>query len=626
VLVVIGLFARRRSVLVVAFAVSALAIARADGFDAQLYQATTSSSGYVSQDGANVLPSGVLDVGATLDFAHDPLVLRDASTGEQLMDGGVVANRLGLTITSGFGLTKWLEVGLAVPVVLAQNGDLGLITNDQLATTTLGDIRGFAKARIFHRDRVAIAGALDVTVPSGNAESFTGGNTASARPRLIAGWQDERWSAALNVGFRFRGESRVVNVVVDDELTTGAGAAFALVPERVWLIGEAYVAIGVFGDAHAVPAEVLIGARAKLSRSWQGQLALGEGLGRGYGTPAFQSIAAMSYSAALIDESKPRPVAPRDTDRDGLVDSVDKCPTEPEDKDGFEDTDGCPELDNDGDGIVDATDRCPLEPEDKDGFQDDDGCPDADNDADGIADAKDSCPLEPEDKDNFKDDDGCPDPDNDGDGIPDTKDACPNDPETKNGYDDDNGCPDELPDKLMKFVGVLVGVNFKVGSATLLGTSSKALDAAVAVLVEFPDLKLEIQGHTDDQALRKNSQFADNEALAKARAEAVESYLIVNGIAADRLRANGYGASRPLVDPAGLKGAKLRAARAKNRRVQLEIIVAPLPIVAPPPTATPPTATPPTATPPTATPPTATLPTATPPTATPPTATSPRSD
>ncbi|HEY0253868.1 MAG TPA: outer membrane beta-barrel protein, partial [Kofleriaceae bacterium] len=84
-----------------------------------------------------------------------------------------------------------------------------------------------------------------------------------------------------------------------------------------------------------------------------------------------------------------------------------------------------PPLDTDGDGIPDATDKCPKEPEDKDGFQDEDGCPDPDNDGDGIPDATDKCPLEAEDKDNFQDDDGCPDPDNDDDGIPDAADKCP---------------------------------------------------------------------------------------------------------------------------------------------------------------------------------------------------------
>jgi hypothetical protein len=99
-------------------------------------------------------------------------------------------------------------------------------------------------------------------------------------------------------------------------------------------------------------------------------------------------------------------------------------------------------VDSDHDGVSDDLDRCPTQPEDKDGFQDADGCPDPDNDGDGIPDAQDKCPNEPEDKDGFQDADGCPDPDNDSDGIPDLRDRCPNEPETINGFEDEDGCPD----------------------------------------------------------------------------------------------------------------------------------------------------------------------------------------
>jgi hypothetical protein len=67
---------------------------------------------------------------------------------------------------------------------------------------------------------------------------------------------------------------------------------------------------------------------------------------------------------------------PTDADHDGIVDSLDKCVNEPEDRDGFADDDGCPDADNDNDGIADAADKCPLQPETKNNFVDDDGCPD----------------------------------------------------------------------------------------------------------------------------------------------------------------------------------------------------------------------------------------------------------
>jgi OOP family OmpA-OmpF porin len=230
--------------------------------------------------------------------------------------------------------------------------------------------------------------------------------------------------------------------------------------------------------------------------------------------------------------------------------------------------------DPDKDGVLGAADKCPNEAEDKDGFQDDDGCPDADNDADGIADAADKCATEPEDKDNFQDDDGCPDPDNDNDGVADAADKCADQPETKNGFEDEDGCPDELPAKLAQVTGIIAGVNFKVNSADLLPASFKTLDKAAAVLTEFKDVKVEIQGHTDDQPLKAGGKYADNDALSQARAEAVKAYLVKKGIAEDRLVAKGYGASMPAQDPSGLTGAKLAAARKANSRVELKLVSA----------------------------------------------------
>ena len=131
-----------------------------------------------------------------------------------------------------------------------------------------------------------------------------------------------------------------------------------------------------------------------------------------------------------------------DNDKDGILDTADKCPDEAEDKDGFEDEDGCPDVDKDGDGIDDKDDQCINDPEDKDGFEDEDGCPDPDNDKDGVLDAADKCPIEAEDKDKFQDDDGCPDLDNDEDGIPDATDQCPMKAEDKDGFKDEDGCPD----------------------------------------------------------------------------------------------------------------------------------------------------------------------------------------
>ncbi|NJN64781.1 MAG: hypothetical protein HC882_07810, partial [Acidobacteria bacterium] len=89
-------------------------------------------------------------------------------------------------------------------------------------------------------------------------------------------------------------------------------------------------------------------------------------------------------------------------------DDVDACPDVP----GLPELKGCP--DRDGDGITDALDKCPDVPEDRDGNQDDDGCPETeDRDGDGVMDPDDGCPDIPGPVDNK----GCPYGDRDGDGI-----------------------------------------------------------------------------------------------------------------------------------------------------------------------------------------------------------------
>jgi outer membrane protein OmpA-like peptidoglycan-associated protein len=252
------------------------------------------------------------------------------------------------------------------------------------------------------------------------------------------------------------------------------------------------------------------------------------------------------------------PAAPGDRDHDGIPDNVDKCPDQPEDRDGFEDTDGCPDPDNDKDGILDTDDKCPNEPEDKDGFQDADGCPDPDNDTDGIPDATDKCPNEPEDKDNFEDADGCPDPDNDKDGVPDTADKCPNDP----GPPDNDGCPKKYEHIVVtqEKIELKQKIFFDTDKATIQARSFALLDEIANVLKSRPTMTVRIEGHTDARGRRPH-----NMQLSQARAESVRQHLVGLGIETARMEARGYGPDQPI------ETNKTAAGREKNRRVEFFI-------------------------------------------------------
>jgi len=218
-----------------------------------------------------------------------------------------------------------------------------------------------------------------------------------------------------------------------------------------------------------------------------------------------------------------------DRDHDGILDDVDACPDVAEDKDGFQDKDGCPDEDNDQDGIPDKVDHCPDVAEDKDGFEDSDGCPDDDNDKDGIPDKKDACPNDPEDKDGFEDEDGCPDLDNDGDGFPDAVDKCPNDPETVNGFEDDDGCPDVRattgPEERADRID-LKGQPITFGKDGKLTPQARQVLTQVATIIKAKKLTVRVEVHLPigtkaTAAAAITAQKKKDKAAAQKRAQAI---------------------------------------------------------------------------------------------------------
>ncbi|MBU0551351.1 thrombospondin type 3 repeat-containing protein [Myxococcota bacterium] len=222
-----------------------------------------------------------------------------------------------------------------------------------------------------------------------------------------------------------------------------------------------------------------------------------------------------------------------DNDADGLKDGEDKCPNEAEDKDGDRDDDGCPDLDDDNDGVQNEQDKCPNEAEDKDGFQDEDGCPDLDNDNDGIPDTQDTCPTAAESKNGFEDEDGCPEIDTDGDKIYDSQDKCKTDAETRNGFQDQDGCPDAYPEQLQSALGFNRAYNFAKGRDKLPPTARKLLLGLAEVLKLDPTLKIKIIGGAQ--------KGKDAEALGLKRAEAAKALLVEQGAKAEQIQATSIG-------------------------------------------------------------------------------------
>jgi OOP family OmpA-OmpF porin len=242
---------------------------------------------------------------------------------------------------------------------------------------------------------------------------------------------------------------------------------------------------------------------------------------------------------------------PTDSDGDGVWDGIDQCPDTPS---GWKvDEKGCP-LDSDGDGVPDATDACPDTP--RGAKVDEKGCP-LDSDGDGVFDGLDRCPDTPAGVQ--VDPGGCP-LDSDGDGVPDSRDKCPGTP--RGTQVDADGCPPP-PKAAPLFEGakkelVLEGVNFETDKAILTPESSAVLDRVAASMHDWPEVRVEIGGHTDSQG-----RAAHNQKLSEKRAQAVKDYLAGKGIDPGRMTVKGYGMKSPIADN------KTKEGRARNRRVDL---------------------------------------------------------
>jgi OOP family OmpA-OmpF porin len=276
----------------------------------------------------------------------------------------------------------------------------------------------------------------------------------------------------------------------------------------------------------------------------------------------------------------------RDTDLDGVPDNKDKCPDTP--KGATVSAEGCPK-DSDGDTVWDGIDQCEGTP--KGATVNATGCPN-DADADAVFDGIDKCADTP--KGATVDATGCP-KDSDGDGVYDGIDQCANTPtgaqidpigcprdgdndgvfdgidkcpETPLGLKVDvNGCVIEVVERETELLDTgmirMQDIKFASGKAELSPESNFSLDVAGAVLAKWPELKIEIGGHTDS---RGSNQL--NQKLSEARANAVKDYIIQKypSLKPEQYTVKGYGESKPVVTNNSPENMAL------NRRVEFVVL------------------------------------------------------
>lgn len=537
------------------------------GVDFELFKPHADSYGYGAVPGASTLQNLQLGAGLWFDLSHNPVVLVDADGNRVSMDGGqtdgLVSSRAQMHAQVGIGLSKFFSFSLDMPFVLSQDGyqapTLGDSTLPKLETAGAGDLQMLPKAVVLDRDQfpLGIAVAVPVSVPSGNASAFLGEGSMSAAPQAIVEWSDKKihtraykFRVSAMGGVLLREPARLADTRIGNAFLYGiAAGVHPISPLEIDLELHGNSA---GGRASQNAAELLLNAKFLMGDLLAVNLGGGSGLFGGVGAPDYRVYAGVSFAPNFDPAS-------RDSDLDHVADGSDKCPNDPEDMDGFQDKDGCPELDNDADGREDGIDKCPNDPEDDDGFMDNDGCPDPDNDKDGVMDADDQCPVDAGSPDMA----GCPVKDTDGDGLTDDLDRCPYDAEDKDGDRDEDGCPDEDRVVVEKgFIKINDVIYFDTGKATIQERSYGLLDEIAAVVNKNPQLlKIRVEGHTDDVG-----NDLSNLKLSQARAESVKAYLSSHGVDASRLDAAGFGEMKPKVSNDSEEH------RAENRRVEFIIV------------------------------------------------------
>ncbi len=185
--------------------------------------------------------------------------------------------------------------------------------------------------------------------------------------------------------------------------------------------------------------------------------------------------------------------------------------------------------DDDGDGIENYLDRCPQDPEDKDGYEDYDGCPDPDNDHDGIPDVDDDCPLLPETFNEYEDEDGCPDVR-----------SIEGDTDWRGLRQREWGKTYEMSERY----AYIVPIYFDTGKWDIRPEAMNLLEQLADLILNTKDIEgiIFIEGHTDN---RNDHDY--NQELGENRAGAVKEALVTKyGVPENILVPIGIGESEPV--------------------------------------------------------------------------------
>ena len=552
--------------------------------DADNLWPTAGTGPFLSVAPALTMPAGRASFGIVLSYLSRPVGLAVASPSQAGTTINAIDDAVNATFLGSLGISDRFELTLAAPITLYQSGaGLGGVTGtkDELVRSAVRDLRFGGAFALIKRSRVgaltgpALTLRLDFAAPTATPGVFAGGATMTAAPSLTYDQRLGRLGLGMQAGARIRGESKLANAVVGTQIYYSLGASFDVIPGGLLSIGGEGFALLTLAQQGPrklgvdpgtsqplVPAEWI--ASATSAPFLAGDL----GFTLAGGGPIPLSNEALTAPRFRFDVALRYAPTGHDLDGDSILDRDDKCPSNAEDRDGFQDEDGCPDPDNDGDGILDAKDKCRDAAEDFDGSRDDDGCPDDDDDGDGVPDTEDRCRSEAEDRDGFQDEDGCPDPDNDGDGILDKADRCPTEAETIDGNQDADGCPEAGAKSQVSWAADRVVVEkparFGAGSAKLGADLEKQAKMSAQLVLARSPLDSVIIEAFPDRAGDTSLAAVD---LAARRADALKSVFIAAGLGADKIvAAAGDLALERAADAPQIEITARRAAPGRKRR------------------------------------------------------------
>ena len=377
--------------------------ARADDIDTQRFQPRTTTGGYFMTEGTDLRhPVDPFSLGVWASYAYHPLIVSQGGNVEQR----IIAHQVALDLTASHAFGSWFELGVHLP--------LAYLKGDSRSEAALGDLRLLPKFRLLTdaKHGVGLAILADARLPTHTSAFYGGARLPALAPRILL---DHRFGLSgfrmgIDVGVLMRKETRYQNVSAGSELMAGLGMGYRFDGGQgpVEIMLDVRNALGlVQTHREEVALEGLLGAAIDVARDWKLNVGGGVGLTQGFGVPNGRAFAGLRWEPSPNDpdhdgvksrertEEDPQETRAAsdepsgDDEEPASVDDVDDaareaairggydaCPDLPEDYDGVEDEDGCPEGDRDRDGVLDYLDRCDGEAETINGFKDDDGCPD----------------------------------------------------------------------------------------------------------------------------------------------------------------------------------------------------------------------------------------------------------